>query len=59
MTPAFWLAEVRANQGVDFSAEILKAEAWMVANPKRAARRDLSRFLHTWLGHAEREETVE
>lgn len=49
---AYWLAEVRANQGVDFTAEVLKAEAWMTANPKRAARSDLPRFLHNWLAKA-------
>jgi len=54
-TPAYWQAEVRANPGVDYAAEVLKAEAWMAANPKRAARRDLPRFLHTWLSRADRE----
>ena len=46
----YWRAEVRANPGVDFAAEVLKAEAWMVANPDRAPRKNFSRFLHTWLG---------
>ena len=54
--PGWWQAEVRANPGVDYAAEVLKAEAWMSANPQRAARRDLSRFLHTWLSRADREE---
>lgn len=54
----WWRAEVRANSGVDFAAEILKAEAWLVANPKRP-RKDLSRFLHNWLARAERREPEE
>lgn len=54
--PAWWQAEVRANPGVDFGAEVLKAEAWMVSNPAKAPRSDIPRFLHTWLGRAERVE---
>lgn len=53
-TAEFWQAEVRANPGVNFAAEILKAEAWMAANPERAPRKNFARFLHTWLGRAER-----
>lgn len=53
-TPAFWQAQVRANSGVNFGEEILKAEAWLAANPGRAPRKDLSRFLHNWLSRAER-----
>lgn len=52
---AYWLAEVRANQGIDFSGEILRAEAWIEANPKKAPRSDLPRFLHSWLGRVHRE----
>ena len=52
--PAFWQAQVRANAGVNFGDEILKAEAWLVANPARAPRKDLARFLHNWLGRADR-----
>lgn len=55
-TPGFWRAEVRANEGVDFGAEILKAEAWLVANLARAPRKDLGRFLHNWLARAQRED---
>jgi len=54
--PGFWQAEVRANPGVDFAAEVLKAEAWIAANPGRAPRRDHGRFLHNWLARAERPE---
>jgi hypothetical protein len=50
----FWRAEVRANGEVDLPAEILKAEAWMAANPTKAPRKDLPRFLHNWLSRAER-----
>jgi len=52
-SPEFWQAEVRANVGVDFAREVLKAEAWMAAGrPKR----DLAMFLHKWLKGAERED---
>jgi hypothetical protein len=50
----FWRAEVRANGEVDLPAEILKAEAWMAANPNKAPRKDLPRFLHNWLSRADR-----
>jgi hypothetical protein len=51
-TDSFWQAEVRANNGLNFAAEVLKAEAWMIANPTKAPRRELPRFLHTWLARA-------
>lgn len=54
LTPDFWQAQVRANAGVNFGEEILKAEAWLAANPTRAPKKDLARFLHTWLSRAER-----
>jgi len=51
----WWQAQVRANgrRGVDFAAELLKAEAWLTTNPQRAPKKDHARFLHTWLGRAE------
>jgi hypothetical protein len=52
--PSYWQAEVRANPGVDPAGEVLKAEAWMSSNPRRAPNRDLPRFLHNWLARAER-----
>ena len=52
---AFWQAQVRANAGVNFAAELLKAEAWLSANPTRAPRKDLARFLNSWLSKADRE----
>ena len=38
----FWRAEVRANGEVDLPAEILKAEAWMVANPHESPAQGLA-----------------
>ena len=52
--PEWWQAELRANPGVDLATEVLKAEAYLVAHPERHYRH-LDRFLHRWLGHAERE----
>lgn len=54
-SPAYWLAEIRANPGIDCAAEVLGAEAWMAANPKKAPRNDLPRFLHSWLRRVDRE----
>jgi hypothetical protein len=51
----FWRAEIRANGELDMPAEILRAEAWMVANPGKAPRKDLPRFLHNWLARADRD----
>jgi hypothetical protein len=48
----FWQAQLRARPGVDFAAEVFKAEAWIVSNPDKAPKKKLSRFLHTWLGRA-------
>jgi hypothetical protein len=50
----FWQAEIRANPGVNFAAEILRAEAWIASNPERAPRKNFARFLHTWLSRSER-----
>lgn len=52
--PAWWQAEVRANPGVDYAAEVLKAEAWLRSNPGRAPKSHHARFMHTWLSRAER-----
>jgi len=49
----YWQAEIRANPLVDHAAEILRAEAWLVANPRRANKKDLARFVHNWLSRAE------
>jgi hypothetical protein len=51
--PAWWQAVLRANPGVDLAAEVLKAEAYLVAHPERHYKR-LDRFLHGWLGRADR-----
>ena len=49
----FWRANIRATNGhVQYADEILKAEAWLTANPTRAPRKDLARFLHNWLSRA-------
>jgi len=52
-TPQFWQAQFRANPGVDWSAEIFKAEAYLVAHPERHYKR-LEGFFHSWLGRADR-----
>ena len=58
-TPLYWQALVRAHGGVDYAHEILKAEAWMVANPGKAPRKNLARFLASWIGRAERPDEEE
>ena len=52
----WWLAELEANPTVDLVTEVLKAEAWIHANPERAPRSRHRRFLHGWLGRADRDE---
>jgi hypothetical protein len=48
--PKFWQATIRATQArVEYAAELLKAEAWLMANPTRAPRKDLARFVHNWM----------
>src|SRR5262252_297925 len=49
--PEFWQAQLRAHPGVEFQDEVLKAEAWLTANPKRHIR-DFPRFLHKWFARA-------
>lgn len=51
--PAWWQAIMRANRGVDYPAEVLKAEAYLVAHPERRYK-DLGKFLHGWMGRADR-----
>lgn len=46
--PDFWQAQIRAHRSVNFPAELLKAEAWLVANP----RKNLPRFLANWFNNA-------
>lgn len=50
--PAYWQAEIRAVD-VDFPTELRKAQAWLAANPARAPRKDMARFLHNWFSRAE------
>jgi hypothetical protein len=52
----FWRAEIRANPGVNYAQQILKAEAWVHSHWEKRPRKYLDRFLHRWLGNAEREE---
>lgn len=54
----YWQAEIRANNGVDFPREILRAEAYLAAHPEKHYRR-LSAYLHRWLGHADRAEATQ
>lgn len=51
-TPEFWRAQILARPEVDFPAELLKAEAWLSANPKKAPRSDVPAFLQRWFGKA-------
>lgn len=52
-TPDYWQAELRANPGVDYPAEVLKAEAWLTSHPERHYKK-LPAFLHNWLARADR-----
>jgi hypothetical protein len=48
--PSFWQSNIRATNGrIEYAQEILKAEAWLAANPTRAPRKDLARFFNNWL----------
>jgi hypothetical protein len=51
-TPTFWQAQIRARPEVDFPAEVLKAEAWLAANPKKAPRSNVPGFLQRWFAKA-------
>lgn len=55
--PAWWQAIIRANRGVDFPAEVLKAEAYLVSHPERRYK-DLAKFLHGWMSRADRSVTA-
>jgi hypothetical protein len=46
---AVWKA---AYPRVDIDGELRKAAAWIIANPRRAPRKDLRRFLTSWLSRA-------
>lgn len=50
-TAGFWTTEERANPGVDYATQILKAEAWLNVHPPK---KDFAKFMHNWLGSAER-----
>lgn len=51
-TPAFWQAMIRAYRKIDYAAEVLKAEAWLAANPGRP-KTDLPRYLANWFKNAD------
>jgi hypothetical protein len=52
-TPKFWHAIIHATGGrVEYGSELLKAEAWLTANPTRAPRKDLARFVLNWMTRA-------
>ena len=49
-----WIAAtVEAYPDLDIGAEIRKATAWCVANPRRTPRRGVKRFLTSWLNRAD------
>jgi hypothetical protein len=48
----YWQAQLRACPTVDHASELLKAHAWVEANPRRAPKRDVPRFLHRWFAKA-------
>ena len=56
LLPAFWQAQVRSFPAVDLAAQLLRAEAWITANPVRAPRRSIARFLHNWFVRAAEQE---
>jgi hypothetical protein len=53
-SPTYWQAAIRAWPRVDFPREILKAEAYLAANPQKHYQ-NLSRYLHRWFSTAEPE----
>ena len=40
---------------MDFAVELTKAAAWCEANPRRAPKSDVPRFLHRWFAKAAEE----
>jgi hypothetical protein len=55
-TPEFWQPQFRAYSTLDFAGELTKAAAWCEANPRRAPKSDLPRFLHRWLANAAKDD---
>ena len=51
IAPALVGAWRRAYPSLDLSAELRKAEAWLMANPKRR-KKDYVRFLGNWLARS-------
>jgi hypothetical protein len=52
--PAFWTAEYLAAPDVVHDQQLYIAEAWLIANPTRAPKKDLARFVHNWMQNAQR-----
>jgi hypothetical protein len=50
--PQFWQAQLRSKPGVNFAAQLLEAESWVVANPTRAPRKSVPAFLNRWFRRA-------
>ncbi len=57
--PEWWRAQSRAFLEVDLVGELLKAEAWCVANPAKAPKRRMPRFLHSWFSRKQTDEEQE
>jgi hypothetical protein len=51
-TPEFWRAQILARPEVDFPSELLRAEAWLAANPGRAPKSSYPAFLQRWFAKA-------
>lgn len=51
--PAFWEAEFAVAIDFDYETETKKAQAWILANPRRAPKSDYARFLHSWFARAQ------
>lgn len=54
-TARFWQAQVRARPSVNFAQELLKAEAWLEANPTKRPKSNLPAFLQRWFARAVQE----
>ena len=55
-SPAYWLAMINAHRTKNLAAELLKAEAWCVANPSRSPKKQAGRFLNSWFERASEED---
>jgi len=53
--PVWWRSTELAYSAADHRDEIYKMGAWIAANPRKAPRKDLRRFVNAWLNKAHRE----